>query len=311
MTLEDLALQVLGSAELPLKSSDVANRAKAVAGKQAAPKAVAAALDALVGAGRVACFMAGTSARPQAFYTPLSLERAAAALLKPHIHRAKKAPEAAKLKAKLPPSLHTHFEPALTLLTAAGDAFIGTGAKRLVHARAPLPSSLLSAPQRKAVQKALDAVNAARTPALTLEDFLAWVDGASPAAAAPAPLPAASGAELPPAPAPAPGRGGAVEAQPAALTEALLQEWYTADRLRSPTVMIPIPQTFARYAAWAQAHDIPADSQVLRNFMEGLYNNGLILLEPCERPQDLPAHERAMLVPMSLGPPGWSWCWAA
>ena len=64
-----------------------------------------------------------------------------------------------------------------------------------------------------------------------------------------------------------------------------------------------------RYEAWAEERGGMADSQVLRNLLETLYNNGLILLEPCERPQDLPEQERAMLVPMSLGPPGYSWCW--
>lgn len=299
MTLAEVLPQVLGTAAAPLKTGDIVKQAKLVIGKPATPKAVAEALDALVGGGTVACFSGGTAGKPQLYYTTLSLERATAALLRPHIHSAKKPPEAARLRAKLPVSLHPHFEPAVALLAAAGEAFIGTGAKRLVHARAPLPSSLLSAPQRKALQKILDGVNAVRPASLTLADFIAWIDTTAPAASAPHPAVATETEPAPESALPAP-----------VLTEPLLRSWYDEDHRRSSTVMIPIPQTFARYAAWAQAQGLSADSQVLRNFMVGLYNNGLILLEPCERPQDLPAHERAMLVPMSLGPPGWSWCWS-
>ncbi len=123
-------------------------------------------------------------------------------------------------------------------------------------------------------------MNGLRPQAATLADFIAWLD-AEPAASVAVP------------------------------GEAELHRWYEQDRVRSSTVMIPIPQTFARYAAWAAELGRAADSQVLRNLIETLYNNGCVLLEPCERPQDLPEHERAMLVPMSLGPPGYSWCWVA
>jgi len=44
--------------------------------------------------------------------------------------------------------------------------------------------------------------------------------------------------------------------------------------------------------------------------IETLYNDGQILLEPCERPQDLTEEERALLVPLALGPPGCFWSWA-
>lgn len=297
MSLEDAVWQVLSSAALPLKLADIVRQAKPLAGKQASSKGVAAVLDALVGGGRLTCFTAGTVAKPQPWYTTHSLERAAAALLRPHIHNAKKAPDAAKLKAKLPPALLAHFEPALAQLVTLGEAFVVTaGTKRLVHAQAPPPSSLLSAAQRGALQKILAVVNGARSSAISLADFAAWVDG--------------RGADSPATPAPTPAL--APPAAPAAEpTEALLREWYEQDHLRSSSVMIPVLQTFNRYAAWAQAHGQSADSQVLRNLMEALYNNGRILLEPCERPQDLPDHERAMLVPMSLGPPGRSWCWSA
>lgn len=283
MTLEDAIWEVLRTAPLPLKAGDVAKQARALAGKLAAPKAVAAHLTTMAGAGSLCHIAAGKPGKPEPLYTLLDHVEAAAALLKQGIHTAKKEQEAARWKARLPVGLHLHFEAALALLVDRGDAFVPPGAKRLVCARKPSPSAFLTAAQRKAVQKILDQANSMRSAPAALEDFVAWLDEV------PATLPDAQVA--PP------------------LDEALLREWYVQDRARSSTVMIPIPQTFARYEAWAQAGGFAADSQVLRNFMGVLYNNGLVLLEPCERPQDLPAHERAMLVPMSLGPPGWSWCW--
>jgi hypothetical protein len=162
------------------------------------------------------------------------------------------------------------------------------GAKRLVYTQKPRPSALLTATQRRAMQKLFDAVNPARTQAATLMDFFVWLDAEAP-----------SREESPTLP---------VSAIP---DETLLHEWYQQDATRSSTMMIPLPRTFERYTAWAAANGSTADSQVLRNLIETLYNNGRVLLEPCERPQDLPEHERSLLVPMSLGPPGYSWCWIA
>lgn len=291
MNFEETLVRVLGTVVIPLKAGEIARQARLLLGGQATPKAVAATLDRLVERDVVKSFNAGTAAKPLRYYTLSDLVCATAALLRPHVHSAKKAPETAKLKARLPASLHVCFEDALALLVDAGEAFVLPGAKRLVYAHKPGPSAFLSAAQRKALQKILDQANSLRSSPATLEDFISWLDEGAAA-------PPVVRQPHPPSPAP-----------PPLLDESLLREWYAQDRVRSSTVMIPIPQTFARYEAWAHAHGAAADSQVLRNFMEGLYNNGLVLLEPCERPQDLPAHERAMLVPMSLGPPGWSWCW--
>lgn len=286
MTLEETILEVIRSAPLPLKAGEIAKQAKPLAGKLATPKAVATTLAKLSETGSLHRIAVGTPSKPEPLYTLLEHEVAAAALLKHIIHASKKEQAAAKLKAKLPAGLQTCFEAALAQLTAQGHAFVLSGTKRLVYAHQPGPSAFLTAAQRKAVQKILDQANIVRPVPATLDDFIAWLDEA------PASPPATPQTEAPP-----------------PLDEALLREWYSQDRVRSSTVMIPIPQTYARYEAWALTHGLQPDSQVLRNFMQGLYNNGLVLLEPCERPQDLPAHERAMLVPMSLGPPGWSWCW--
>lgn len=284
MTLETTLLNALQSAAAPLKAAQLTKLVKPGIGRAATPKNVAAALEALVSS----CSLTRIGSGAASLFTSLSHEQAAAALLKPLIHAAKKEQPAARLKLKLPATLQPHFESALKQLAATGEAFVLPGAKRLVYARKPRPSELLSATQRRAVQKLLDGVNAARTQAATLADFITWLDDEVPASAEP------------------PQVSSVVEPD-----EKLLHEWYMQDAVRSSTMMIPIPRTFDRYAAWAGEHGGLADSQVLRNLLERLYNQGRILLEPCERPQDLPEHERSLLVPMSLGPPGYSWCWIA
>lgn len=282
MTLEHAIQDALSRSELPLKAAEIAKLAKPTAGKAATPKAVAAALEGLAAAGTLNRIVAGTRSKPLPLFTQHSVETAATALLKHWVHAARKEQPAAKLRAKLPLGLQFHFESALAQLVAQGGAFVLPGGKRLVYARKPQPSELLGAAQRRALKKILDGVNSVRSQAASLEDLIAWLD-------AEPPVPATESVSVP--------------------DEADLRVWYDLDRLRSSTMMIPIPQTFARYQAWAAERGGVADSQVLRSLLEALYNNGLLLLEPCERPQDLPEHDRALLVPMSLGPPGYSWCW--
>lgn len=282
MTLEHAIQEALSRSELPLKAAEIVKLVKPAVGRAATPKAVAAALEAMSSAGPLNRIVAGTRSKPQPLFTPHSLEAAASALLKHWVHAAKKEQQAVKLKAKLPPGLQPCFEAALDRLVAAGAAFVLHGGKPLVYAQKPQPSDLLDAPLRRSLQKVLQTVNTVRTPPASLDDLIAWLD-ASPS--------------VPPVP------------TICAPEEADLRSWYDLDRIRSSSVMIPIPQTFARYQAWAAERGGVADSQVLRNLIETLYINGHLLLEPCERPQDLPDHERALLVPMSLGPPGYSWCW--
>lgn len=282
MNLEDLILETVRGEPLPVRASDVAKRVRARAGRAATPMVVATALESMAQAG--ALNQIAMSGKPPLF-THLSHGEAALALLRKCLLALAKELPAAKLKLKLPVGLQPHFEPALISMVAADEAFVLPGAKRLVFAGRPKPSALLDAPRRRALQKILDHVNAVRASPATLGDLIAWLDGDV------AVLEEASSiASLAP-------------------DEADLRSWYEMDRVRSSTVMIPIPQTFVRFQEWAGQHGRIADSQVLRNLLEVLYNNGSILLEPCERPQDLPDHERDLLVPMSLGPPGYSWCW--
>lgn len=283
MTLEHAIQDALSRSELPLKAAEIAKIVKPAVGRTATPKTVAAALEALSSSGALNCIDAGTRSKPAPLFTPHSLETAAAALLKLWVHAASKEQQAMKLKAKLPAGLQPFFEAALDHLVATGAAFVLPWAKPLVFAHKPQPSQLLGATLKRSLQKVLQTVNSVRTPPATLDNLIAWLD------AAPPPPPSVEPVGIP--------------------EESELRAWYDLDRLRSSTVMIPIPQTFARYQAWAAERGRVADSQVLRSLIETLYNNGRLLLEPCERPQDLPDHERALLVPMSLGPPGYSWCW--
>ncbi len=286
MNLDDLILQAVAGTEMPLKAAQITKLVKPQAGRMASPKAVTAALDALATVGRLNRIMMGKTA----LFTTLRLEMAAEMMLRPLIHAAKQPPQAAKLRMKLPPALQPHFEAALGELVAQGAAFVMPSTKRLVHAQRPKPSELLDAAKRRALQKVLDEINMLRGNPLTVDSFFAWIDNDS----------------------------GDRSSMPTRLVKEsplpdgeLLRAWYEQDRRRSSSMMIAVPMTFEKYAAWAREQGGEADSQVLRNLMEGLYNEGRILLEPCERPQDLPEHERAMLVPMSLGPPGYSWCWIA
>lgn len=282
MTLEYAIHDVLSRSELPLKAAEITKLIKPAVGKAATPKAVAAVLESLTTAGT----LTRIAGKPQPLFTSHSLESVTTALLNHSIHASKKEQPAAKLKTKLPLTLHPHFESSLAQLHTQGTAFILPGSKRLIYSRRPLPSELLTATQRRALQKTLDAANSTREQPATLEAFIAWLDDAPPATPPASPV-----------------------ASVITPTEAELRAWYDFDRIRSSTSMIPIPRTFAHYQTWAAERGGVADSQVLRNLLEALYNNGHLLLEPCERPQDLPDHERALLVPMSLGPPGYSWCW--
>ena len=283
MTLEEAIQDVLSRSELPLQAADIVKRVKPAIGSTATRKAVISALNALSTAGLLNHIGAGTPGNPRSLFTPHSLESAATAVLNHWVRGARKEQPAVKLKARLPIPLQPFFEAALSRLVAGGHAYLLPGGKRLVYPRQPKPSEMLTAVQRRALQKILHTVNSVRTQPATWEKMLAWLDAPPPASI--------------------------IEKNVALPGEAELRTWYDLDCIRSSTMMIPIPQTYARYKVWAAERGELPDCQVLRSLMEKLYINGRLLLEPCERPQDLPVDERALLVPMSLGPPGYSWCW--
>jgi hypothetical protein len=71
--------------------------------------------------------------------------------------------------------------------------------------------------------------------------------------------------------------------------------------------MIPIPDTYARYTEWAKSVGELVDSEVFKKALKELYDSGEAILEPHERPHELPAEQRDLQVPMAFGPPGFYW----
>ena len=205
-------------------------------------------------------------------------------LLEHWVRSAKKPLKLPDLRKKLAPALHAHFDAAFEGLLAQQRLFLLPKAIPLVLVTRPSARDLLDTAMLRRLRLLVQQVNGVRSSALTVEDLILWLDGAAPATA---------------------------DKPLAELTPELLREWYEADARRSSTRMVPLPQTWARYAAWAAGQAQAADVQRFRSMIERLYNEGVIWLEPCECPQDLPEEERALLVPLAIGPPGYAWSWAS
>jgi len=240
-------------------------------------KTMTAALDDLARSGRAYALTQGASTA-YAAQPPLDL---CADALRPLVAAQIEPQAPAKLASALPKALRPWFEEALARLIVQGDAWwLAKGKVKLVTNRAPRPSDFVSPAQQATVEAILTEANRHRRTGLKLSHFLSWLDTAE------------------------------VLAKPKAkpeITPELLTEWYALDRATSSTAMVPIPQTFKHYETWAAANNIPADIVEFRQALESLYHAGQALLEPCERPQDLPDAERALQVPLTLGPPGYYW----
>jgi hypothetical protein len=200
------------------------------------------------------------------------------------VRSAKKPLKFPDLRKKLAPAFHAHFDAAFEGLMAQQRLFLLPKAIPLVLATRPSARDLIDTATLRRLRLLVQQVNTVRSSALTVEGLIEWLDGSTPAPAA----------DL-----------------SAELTSELLREWYEADARRSSTRMVPLPQTWAHYAAWAAGHAQVADLQRFRSMIERLYNEGVIWLEPCEYPQDLPEEERALLVPLAIGPPGFAWSWVS
>jgi|GEM_PF-789250 len=305
MISESLLLELLDASTAPLTAPALLKLARTCAGRGVKKEQVEAHLAALVQAGRVFTIVLNGKKPPQPSYTTHSLDETAAQMLHARLHASAVPLKAAALRMKLPIVLRPHFESALGLLQARGQAFYLPKATPLLLARAPRPADLLDAATTRRLRLLVDQANQLRATPTTLEELLAWLDGEAPSV-----LPGNqlkpelqsdqlqddgllnTVAECPP------------------LTPELLRQWYAHDQQRSSTSMIRIVQTWRHFQAWAAAHGAKADRQELRRMIETLYNDGQILLEPCERPQDLTEEERALLVPLALGPPGCFWSWA-
>lgn len=278
MSLPATLLAVLQAQTLPLTAAQLAKQLPA----KVKPALVAAAMGELAAAGQAHAF---TQGKGIAYTDRPPLDLCAQALAE-KVGALTTATAPAKLRAALPKALQPWFDEALGRLIVQGRAhWLPKGKSRLVLPRRILPSDVMSASQLVAVQKVLNVAGRYRATSVTLADFLAWLDG--------------DGESMTSQPSPAP-----VVAAP---TSELLSQWYRLDRAHSSSSMVPVPHTYRRYQAWAAAQQMSAGESAFRQALEDLYNAGQAILEPCERPQDLPEEERRLQVPLTFGPPGYYW----
>lgn len=270
--LSETVLELLMVQPVPVTAAQVTKLLPA----RATAREVVAALAALVEAGRVFAF---TQGRSQAYTAKPALDLCAEALRR-EVATLESAAAPARLRTALPKSLQPWFDEALGRLIVQGHAhWLPKGKSRLVLPRRVRPSDVIPPSLLAPVQHLLTVAGRYRASACTMADFLAWLDGTD---------------------AMAPGE----VAEPSVKQ---LTDWYRDDLALSSSSMVPIPQTFARYQAWAVANHMQADEAVFRLALEALYKAGQAILEPCERPQDLPAQEQRLQVPLTFGPPGYYW----
>ena len=277
MALSDTLIDVLKAETIPLTAVQLAKRLLT----KAKPKEVVAALDDLTRSGQVFAITQGKgtvyTARP-----PLDL---CAEVLAVQIAAQAGALPPAKVRAALPKTLQPWFDEALGRLIVRGQAYwLPKGRTKLVLGRCVRPSDVIAPAQLAAVRKLLLTANRHRASGRTLEQFVVWIDGTDEAG-----VTKTSAAQVMP---PPPER---------------LRQWYAEDRALASSSMVPIPDTYLRYEAWATAEGGLADEAAFRLALESLYNAGEAILEPCERPQDLPEAERRLQVPLTFGPPGYYW----
>ena len=281
MDLRTALLEVAKASPEPLTAAQLKKRAQ-VSAKPAALKVV---LDDLAQAGLLRIFTSGKSA---AYCAGDPLELSVNVLIGTTANLDGSFTPAS-LKARLPKSLRPWFDEALARLVVKGQLWwLINGKIRLLSRTPPRPSDLLSKTQTAALEKLILQINQSRRTPRTLTELRAWLDDETPAAQATV-------------------SKSVVAAPSSELTAEQLLAWYAADRARSSSSMIPIPQTWQRYTAWARAQDLQPSPDTFRAMLKSLYDEGRIILEPCERPQDLPDEERRLQVPMAFGPPGYYW----
>ncbi len=275
-------LDLLNQSPLPLTLAELVKRIRAVMGAKSAKKEMV--LAALAGLTSVRALPMNPRKLAELSYTLHQDAAITAHLLEHWVRSAKKPLKLPDLRKKLAPVLQAQFDAAFESLVSQRRLFLLPKAVPLVLATRPSARDLIDMAMLRRLRLLVQQVNAVRSSELTLEGLLEWLDGAPPVVVAD------SSAEL---------------------TPELLREWYEADARRSSTRMVPLPQTWAQYSAWTAAHAQVPDLQRFRSMIERLYNEGQIWLEPCEYPQDLPEEERALLVPLAIGPPGFAWSWAS
>lgn len=179
--------------------------------------------------------------------------------------------------------LQPWFDEALGQLVTTGSvSYFQRGAVRHVLARAPKPSDSLDDRSRKSLESIVAKINLSRKSPVSVAQMLSWLDESS-----------------------------AKEDFPTRPTAEEFRRWYEEDQKSMPSKMIPIRKTWKRYERWMNDQDTTAEPSVFRQAMREYYEAGQILLEPPERPQDIPEEEREILVPQRIGAPAYYWCWIA
>lgn len=278
MDLPNVLLDLLNSATEPLTVIQVKKR---LPGK-VSPGAMATTLLELAEAGKLNALAVGKTTAYTA-KPPVDLCTEALAQRLPLLTQAT---PPAKLKTGLPASLRPWFDEALGRLIVRGQAWwVPKGKSRLVQSRPARFSDVATPAMLNQLKKVLAEANRHRHEPRRMEDLIAWLETDSQTPVA-----------IPTAPPEAP--------QP---TAQQLHHWHEMDRAKSSTAMIPVAQTWKHYEAWASGQGMRPDTVGFRQALESLYNSGSAMLEPHERPQDLPEHERGLQIPLSLGPPGFYW----
>ncbi len=280
MDVPTLLFELLQNAAEPLTAAQLVKR---LPGK-APGRSVVAALDELANNGRVRAF---TQGKNTAYAVRPPVDLCAEALAR-HLSLLTEAVAVAALKKAVPKSLLPWFDEALGRLVVQGAAYwLPKGKTRLVLPRPVRPSDVISPTALAQLKKLLAEINRHRREPRSLASLLAWLD-------APDETPLLQ----------TPANVAATSARP---TPELLHQWYQADRVKASSAMVPIPHTWKHYESWASTQGLRPDIVDFRQALEVLYNSGSAMLEPCERPQDLPEDERRLQVPLSIGPPGYYW----
>jgi hypothetical protein len=272
--------ELLNQSPLPLTLAELTKRLRKLVGAKIAKKdAVQSVLTSLA---TVRAISMNPRKVTELSYTVHDEGTVTAHLLEHWVRSAKKPLKLPDLRKKLSPVLHPHIEHELDDLVKQQRLFLLPKATPLVLATRPSARDLIDTSTLRRLRLLVQQVNAVRSSELTVEGLIQWLDGT----------------EAP-----------KVEEGAPELTTELLRTWYEKDVSRSSSRMVPLPQTWAHYAAWAASHAQVADLQRFRSMIERLYNQGQVCLEPCEYPQNLPEEQRALLVPLAIGPPGFAWSW--
>jgi hypothetical protein len=277
---------------MPVKAAVLGRAVKALAGKGFKKEVLAETLEGLVSTGQIRSFALAAGKPGELSYSTASAMEVTGQILRTKVYAAAKPLKETELRKKLPPALLPNFEGALQMLVERGDVYLLDKGGVQVLKRAPRPSDFLDAAKVRTLKALLQQASSVRQTALTIDDFVAWLDGEAVTV-------------------PADNQGVVPAKGVLAPTEEMLRRWYGQDRLRSSTQMIPIPLTWGHYADWAGGEGGVPEVHLFKSLLQNLYNSGKVLLEPCERPQDLPEHERSLLVPLAIGPPGFAWSWVS